>query len=68
MIDYLGCRFIPARRLEVDVGSKVDVSLVKLGFNLDEGCALSIELVFPIVDKAVTYFLHGIFVGKGRKW
>ena len=61
MIDNLGCRFIPMHWLEIDISSQVDISLIKLCLDLYESCALSIKFVFPIVYKAVTYFLHGIF-------
>ena len=47
--------------LEIDISSQVDISLIKLCLDLYESCALSIKFVFPIVYKAVTYFLHGIF-------
>lgn len=40
VINNLGCRFIPACRLEVDVGSEVDVTLIELGFYLHKGGAL----------------------------
>ena len=48
-------------RLEVDVGSEVDITLIKLCLDLYEGCTLSVELALTVVDKAVTYLLHGIF-------
>ena len=50
MVDYLRAILIPVLRLEVDVGSEVDVTLVQLCFYLHKGCALVVELVLSIIN------------------
>ena len=40
MVDYLGRRLVPVLRLEVNVGSEVDITLVQLSFHLYKGGAL----------------------------
>lgn len=60
VVDYLGRGLVPVLRLEVDVGSEVDVTLLQLGLYLHKGVALVVELVLAIVHKAISYLLHGI--------
>ena len=54
-------------RLEVDVGSEVDVTLVQLSFHLHKGGTLVIELVLSIINQPISYLLHSFFVRKGIK-
>lgn len=60
MVDDLRTILVPVLRLEVDVGSEVDVTLIELGFYLHKGGALVVELVLTVVDQPISYFLHGI--------
>lgn len=59
VVDDLGCRFVPVLRLEIDVGCKVDVTLIELGFHLHKGGALVVELVLAVVHQPIPDFLHG---------
>ena len=61
VVDYLGCGLVPMLRLEVDVGSEVDVTLVQLGFHLHTGGALVVELVLSMVHTSVSYLFHSTF-------
>ena len=62
VVNYLGRRLVPVLRLEVDVGSEVDVTLVQLSLYLYKCGALVVELVFAVVHKAISYFLHSCVV------
>ena len=67
VVDDLRTILVPVLRLEVDVGSEVDVTLIELGFYLHKGGTLFVELVLSVVHKAISYFLHSFFVHKGIK-
>lgn len=58
VVDDLRAILIPVFRLEVDVGSEVDVTLVQLGLYLYKGGTLVIELVLSIINQPISYFLH----------
>lgn len=62
VVDYLGCGPVPVLRMEVNIGGKVDVSLVQLCFHLHKGGALVVELVFAAVHQSISYFLHSCVV------
>ena len=62
VVDYLGRRLVPVLRLEVGVGSEIDVAPVQLGFHLHKGGALVVELVLSIVNQPISYLLHSCVV------
>lgn len=67
MVDDLRTILVPVLRLEVDVGSEVDVTLIELGFYLHKGGTLFVELVLSVVHKAISYFLHSFLCVKVLK-
>lgn len=67
MVDYLGRRLVPVLRLEVNVSRQVDITLVQLSLYLHKGGALVVELVFAVVHKAISYFLHSFLCVKVLK-
>lgn len=62
VVDDLRTILVPVPRLEVDVGSEVDVTQVQLSLYLYKCGALVVELVFAVVHKAISYFLHSCVV------
>ena len=52
--------FIPFTGLDVDVGADIHFSLLKEQFNLNQRCALAVELMLSVVDQTVFNFLHEI--------
>ena len=62
MVDDLRTILVPVLRLEVDVGSEVDVTLVQLSLYLYKCGALVVELVFAVVHQSISYFLHSCVV------
>ena len=58
MINDDGCPFVPFFRIDINSGREINFSFIEGRFYLDQSFTLTIKLISPVVDQAVSYSLH----------